>query len=97
MFLQRVHCTRATWRRAVRIVSLTLFILIAGSAMAQADRGKPFVGNASSKKYHRTSCRSVGKMKAANRVEFSTSEEAEKAGYTPCQICLKKKSTRKSK
>ena len=84
-------------KRWLHVVSLILALLAAGSAMAQADRGKPFVGNSSSKKFHRASCRSVGKMKATNRVEFGTAEEAEKAGYTPCQICLKKKSTRKSK
>ncbi len=46
-----------------------------------------YIGNAESKKYHQASCEFVKKMTKNNRVEFSSPEQAEKAGYTACKIC----------
>ena len=44
-----------------------------------------YVGNLSSKKYHRTTC---GSLPAEdNRIYFTTKEEAENAGYLPCGNC----------
>ena len=47
----------------------------------------PYVGNANSKKFHRTGCSSVTDMKKGNRVPLSSREDAISRGYTPCQRC----------
>jgi competence protein ComEC len=49
--------------------------------------GGPFVGSAKSDKYHYTSCSGAKKIKPANLVTFSSSEEARAQGYVPCGIC----------
>lgn len=46
-----------------------------------------YIGNSNSMKFHRPDCTSVSKMSDANKVEFSTRDEAIGAGYEPCQIC----------
>ena len=48
-----------------------------------------YIGNKSSKIYHKENCTSVNKMKNENKVSFETSDEAENANYKPCGICLK--------
>ncbi len=45
------------------------------------------VGNKRSRLYHAPSCRSVAGMKAENRVEFPTAEEAVRAGYRKAGDC----------
>ena len=46
-----------------------------------------YVGNASSKKFHYANCTYAQKIKASNRVEFSSREEAINNGYIPCKKC----------
>lgn len=46
-----------------------------------------YVGNATSKKFHYSDCSAAQKMKASNRVEFNSRDEAIKAGYIPCKKC----------
>ena len=46
-----------------------------------------YVGNANSKKFHYSDCSAAQKIKASNRVEFSSREEAVRAGYVPCKKC----------
>ena len=46
-----------------------------------------YIGNANSKKFHYADCSSVNKMNPANRVDFTTREEAVNAGYIPCKRC----------
>ena len=48
-----------------------------------------FVASKGSDKYHVPTCRYVGKIKPENLVSFATKEEAEKAGYSPCKVCIK--------
>ena len=43
------------------------------------------IGNLESKKYHRLDCSSL--PKEANRIYFTSIEEAEEKGYTPCGLC----------
>jgi hypothetical protein len=45
------------------------------------------VGSSSSKKYHRSNCRYVSKIKPENRVLFTSREEAKIQGYLPCKVC----------
>ena len=47
-----------------------------------------FVASKDGKKYHKTECRLAANIKADNLVNFVSQAEAEKAGYTPCSICL---------
>ena len=44
-----------------------------------------YIGNNSSKKFHRPTCSSL--PASQNRAYFKTREEAIKAGYVPCKIC----------
>ena len=47
-----------------------------------------FIGNASSKKFHKPTCASVAQMNSANKVELSgTRDEIIKQGYDPCKKC----------
>lgn len=46
-----------------------------------------YVGNKNSHVFHYPYCSGAKNMKEKNRVEFSTREEAVKAGYNPCSSC----------
>jgi competence protein ComEC len=46
-----------------------------------------FVGSSKSNKYHYPNCSSAKKIKPANLVTFSSSEDARAQGYEPCGIC----------
>ena len=48
-----------------------------------------FVGNKDSKVFHTTACKIGAKIKAANKVTFASKDEAVKAGYKPCKVCIK--------
>ena len=58
------------------------------TATESAPTEYAFVGNATSKIYHKLTCSSV--PSAQNSVWFLTAEEAEAAGYAPCKRCLGK-------
>jgi competence protein ComEC len=49
--------------------------------------GGGFVGSSKSDKYHYPSCTGAKKIKPANLITFSGSEEARAQGYSPCGIC----------
>lgn len=51
----------------------------------QNSREVAYIGNASSKKFHRPTCASLPAQR--NRVLFSSRAAAVAAGYAPCQIC----------
>lgn len=55
-----------------------------------------YVGNIATKKYHTLSCTYGQKISEGNRRYFSSKTEAENAGYTPCQVCLKTSSSSSS-
>ena len=46
-----------------------------------------YVGNSSTKKYHRSTCSSVEKMNAENKVYFTSSSSAVSSGYEACKKC----------
>ena len=50
-----------------------------------------FVASKNSDKYHLPTCSMASKIAPENLVSFASKEEAEKAGYKPCQICCKSK------
>ena len=41
------------------------------------------------KKYHTPDCVSAKRIRRKNKIKFKTQEEAETAGYEPCDMCLK--------
>ncbi len=59
------------------------------TATKKSDEQKTakYVGSSETKKYHRASCEFVKKIVKGHRVEFSSPEQAQKAGYTPCKVC----------
>ena len=44
-----------------------------------------YIGNKKTKKFHRTSCKSL--PKESNRVRFSSRDKAVSSGYSPCKNC----------
>ena len=72
--------------RLKKCIAALLGIVFLACTMAVAQ-SKPFVGNKNSKKYHVVACQYAKKMSPKNRVEFSTTEEAEKTGYVACKVC----------
>jgi beta-lactamase superfamily II metal-dependent hydrolase len=56
-------------------------------ASASALSQQQFVGSSKSDKYHYPSCSAAKKIKPANLVTFSSSEDARAHGYVPCGIC----------
>jgi methylphosphotriester-DNA--protein-cysteine methyltransferase len=81
--------------RPFLIVALTLstFGLSAQTPNPAAQGSVPattgFVGNKEARIYHTPACKLVLKIKPENNVTFATKDEAVKAGYAPCKICIK--------
>lgn len=46
-----------------------------------------YIGNSSSKIFHKTDCSSAAKLKEENRVSFKSREEAVSGGYKACGRC----------
>ena len=83
--------TRPVFKRIARWLSVALLLaLFAAGGMAQ-DKGKKFIGNRDSMKYHTATCGIGAKMSPKNRIEFDSREAAEKAGYVACKVCMKSK------
>ena len=60
------------------------------STKAQASSSlssSPYIGNRSTKKFHKASCRDVNKMNESNKVPLSSRQEALNQGYSPCGHC----------
>jgi len=57
------------------------------AAAAPAPAATGFVGNKDSKVCHKADCKSVAKMKEANKVSFASAADAQKAGYKACKSC----------
>lgn len=56
-----------------------------GSVSSSTDAA--YIGNANSKKFHRSSCSSVKDMAEKNKVKLESREEALAEGYQACGIC----------
>jgi micrococcal nuclease len=46
-----------------------------------------YIGNSNSKKFHYPDCRWAKEISPANRLEFTSRQEAISAGYQPCKVC----------
>ncbi len=53
----------------------------------QRPTSKNYVGSKTTKKYHRSSCSYAEKIKAENKVYFSTKNDFLNSGYSPCKSC----------
>jgi len=54
---------------------------------APAPAATGFVGNKDSKICHKADCKSVAKMKDANKTSFASAADAQKAGFKACKSC----------
>ena len=82
--------------RTFLTIALVFFTLgLSAQAPMMATQAAPvktvtgFVGNKEAKIYHLPTCKLVLKIKPENNVPFSTKDEATKADYAPCKICIK--------
>ena len=71
-------------RRAVLILAVALGAAAVFASRAQAG----YVGDRTTKKYHRLKCPRVRQIKPENVVYFKTILNAFRSGYTPCRHCL---------
>ena len=82
----------------VMLPLLVALLVSAGSTIAQATptpaptaapqaQGQFVANKKAGKPFHKPTCTSAKKLKAANAVYFATREEAVKAGHTPCKVC----------
>lgn len=47
-----------------------------------------YVGSKNSDKYHLTSCKWAGNIKASNKITFNSENQARSRGYSPCRTCI---------
>lgn len=46
-----------------------------------------YIGNKKTGKFHTPNCKWVKRINSQNKVGFQSRDEAEKAGFSPCQVC----------
>lgn len=71
-----------------------VLMMLALAAIPVFAQGTPpaapgFVANKESKVFHLPTCRLVAKIKPENKVWYANRDEAQKAGYAPCKVCLR--------
>ena len=71
------------------ILTLAFALCTLGLSAQAPPVASGLVGNQEAKIYHLPTCKLVLKIKPENKVPFASKEEAVKAGYAPCKICLK--------
>ena len=52
------------------------------------ENNKKYIGNSKSRRFHSAACPYAKKIKAANRIEFSSKWDAFQAGYAPAKECI---------
>ena len=57
------------------------------NSASASEAAFPYVGNKSSKVYHRYTCSGVKTMNDKNKIYFDTKEQAVQKGYAPCSLC----------
>jgi len=63
------------------------YIQSTGAIASTSAASQQFVGSTKSNKYHYPSCSAAQKIKPANEIWFTGSEDARSNGYVPCGIC----------
>ncbi|NOZ20087.1 MAG: hypothetical protein GXP25_03255 [Planctomycetes bacterium] len=81
------------------LLAVVLALFVCQLSMANECKDAKFIGNKTSKIYHKPDCAAVKKMKEENKVAFASVEEAKKANYRPCKRCIdvKKKEDKSGK
>jgi len=84
-------------RTPIRIDNMTASVLGAEEGVITGNnqekessistQGELYVGSRNGSKYHYPWCSGAQRIKGSNKVQFSSKEEAEKAGYTPAVNC----------
>ena len=64
-----------------------LFLIIVISAKNSSKKPILYIGNKSSKTYHKKTCQTLSSFGEGNMIGFHSEEEARRAGYRPCNIC----------
>jgi competence protein ComEC len=86
-----VSTEKPSWDTAVTMPKSTGSTFVGSSVGPPASTStvsqQQFVGSSKSDKYHYPSCSAAKKIKPANLVTFSSSEDARAQGYVPCGIC----------
>jgi len=65
----------------------TVVIVTATGSSAEVQTEGNYVGSIDSDKYHLPTCRHAESILPENEIWFSTIEQAQTAGYSPCGIC----------
>ncbi len=73
-------------RLAVLMLCLAVMVGLLGLMTGGCSKGA-YVGSVYSNKYHDPSCVWAENMARENQVWFSSAEEAQAAGYVPCELC----------
>lgn len=71
-------------KKNIKIIVTTLTLVLALSAAALATQ---YVGSSLSDKFHEPSCRAAKKILPADKIVFSSRQDAINKGYKPCKIC----------
>lgn len=64
-----------------KILSIMLLLLLC------ATTAFAFIGNKSSRKFHKDKCSYVYRMNESNKVFFRDKDQAIGGGYVPCKVC----------
>ena len=67
------------------VLWLTFILMIV--VIPGCGSSEKFIGNSSSKKFHKPACQWAQKISSSNRIAFSSRDEAVKSGYSPCKVC----------
>lgn len=81
------QATTTTAAPKTTTVATTTTAKPAAAPAAQPSGGGAYVGNANTKKFHLSSCYTIGQMNESNKVSLSSREAAISAGYEPCKKC----------
>lgn len=71
-------------KKSIKLIALTTILTIILPIIAYA---MTYIGNARTYKFHIQGCRAERRMNEANRIYFSSRQEAINAGMVPCKIC----------
>ena len=77
----------AVQRSGAEVHDRTSFVGLEDKARAT---GKPYCASSSSTLYHLSACPTAQRIKAANRHEYDSIDDAEAAGLKPCSRCVPK-------
>lgn len=78
---------RSYYETFTRVQTEYLWAIVPAERSATACEGAAYVGNGTSRVFHRPTCSSVEDMAEHNKVCFASRQDAVYAGYEPCERC----------